>query len=126
MDADGIRWSMLSAFRDDYRQSLASGFKASSSNSLHGGKARTGGYGHGQAIDITSEDGHSDSAVWRWIDRHGAKYGLSRPMPGADPAHIQPRGGWRRTAVALRDSRVGTAVAQTQLASAKTKIVKAW
>ena len=47
-------------------------------------------------------------------------------MPGADPAHIQPRGGWRRTAVALRDSRVGTAVAQTQLASAKTKIVKAW
>jgi len=126
MDADGIRWSMLSAFRDDYRQSLASGFKASSSNSLHGGKARTGGYGHGQAIDITSEDGHSDSAVWRWIDRHGAKYGLSRPMPSADPAHIQPRGGWRRTAVALRDSRVGTAVAQTQLASAKTKIVKAW
>jgi hypothetical protein len=126
MDADGIRWAMLSAFRDDYRQSLASGFKASSSNSLHGGKARTGGYGHGQAIDITSEDGHSDSAVWRWIDRHGAKYGLSRPMPGADPAHIQPRGGWRRTAVALRDARVGTAVAQTQLASAKTKIVKAW
>jgi len=126
MDADGIRWSMLSAFRDDYRQSLASGFKASSSNSLHGGKARTGGYGHDQAIDITSEDGHSDSAVWRWIDRHGAKYGLSRPMPSADPAHIQPRGGWRRTAVALRDSRVGTAVAQTQLASAKTKIVKAW
>ena len=126
MDADGIRWSILSAFRDDYRQSLASGFKASSSNSLHGGKARTGGYGHGQAIDITSEDGHSDPTVWRWIARHGAKYGLYRPMPGADPAHIQPRGGWRRTAVALRDSRVGTAVAQTQLASAKTKIVKAW
>jgi hypothetical protein len=126
MDADGIRWSILSAFRDDYRQSLASGFKARSSYSLHGGKARTGGYGHGQAIDITSEDGHSDAAVWRWIDRHGARYGLYRPMPGADPAHIQPRGGWRRTAVALRDSRVGTAVAQTQLASAKTKIVKAW
>jgi hypothetical protein len=124
MDADGIRWSILSAFRDDYRQSLASGFKARSSYSLHGGKARTGGYGHGQAIDITSEDGHSDEAVWRWIDRYGAKYGLYRPMPGADPAHIQPRGGWHKTAVALRQERVGT-VAQAQLAAAKTKVVKA-
>jgi hypothetical protein len=124
MDADGIRWSILSAFRDDYRQSLASGFKARSSYSLHGGKARTGGYGHGQAIDITSEDGHSDAAVWRWIDRHGAKYGLYRPMPGADPAHIQPRGGWHKTAVALRQTRVGT-VAQAQLAAAETQVVKA-
>ncbi len=124
MDADGIRWSILSAFRDDYRQSLASGFKASASNSLHGGKARTGGYGHGQAIDITSEDGHSDEAVWRWIDRHGAKYGLYRPMPSADPAHIQPRGGWHKTAIAMRQTRVGT-VAQAQLAAAKTKVVKA-
>jgi hypothetical protein len=26
MDSNGINWSMLSAFRDDYRQSLASGF----------------------------------------------------------------------------------------------------
>jgi hypothetical protein len=124
MDADGIRWSILSAFRDDYRQSLASGFKARSSYSLHGGKARTGGYGHGQAIDVTSEDGHSDAAVWRWIDRRGARYGLYRPMPGADPAHIQPRGGWHKTAVALRQERVGT-VAQAQLAAAKTKVVKA-
>ena len=55
MDAAGIRWSMLSAFRDDYRQSIASGLKASASNSLHGGKHRTGGYGHGQAVDVTSE-----------------------------------------------------------------------
>jgi hypothetical protein len=124
MDADGIRWSILSAFRDDYRQSLASGFKARSSYSLHGGKARTGGYGHGQAVDITSVDGRSNAAVWRWIDRHGAKYGLYRPMPGADPAHIQPRGGWHKTAIALRQTRVGT-VMQAQLAAAKTKVVKA-
>jgi hypothetical protein len=125
MDAAGIQWSMLSAFRDDYRQSLAAGFKASSSNSLHGGKARTGGYGHGQAIDITTASGNNDDVVWRWIDRHGAKYGLCRPMPSADPAHIQPRGGWHRIAIALRETRIG-AVAQTQLASAKTKLVKAW
>ena len=29
MDAAGVQWAILSAFRDDYRQSLASGFKAS-------------------------------------------------------------------------------------------------
>src|SRR5262249_37504761 len=28
MDAAGLRWSMLSAFRDDYRQGIAAGFKA--------------------------------------------------------------------------------------------------
>jgi hypothetical protein len=43
MDAAGVRWALLSAFRDDYRQSPASGFKAGASNSLHGGKARVGG-----------------------------------------------------------------------------------
>jgi hypothetical protein len=124
MDAAGIRWSILSAFRDDYRQRLAAGFKAGASNSLHGGKARTGGYGHGQAVDVTSEDGESDAAVWRWIDRNGAKYGLYRPMPGADPAHIQPRGGWHNTALALRAARAGTAVAETKT-SARTKVVRA-
>ena len=57
MDAAGLQWSMLSAFRDDYRQGLASGFKASVGNSLHGGSRRTGGYGHGRAIDITGPEG---------------------------------------------------------------------
>jgi hypothetical protein len=88
MDEAGIRWSILSAFRDDYRQHLASGFKAGDSNSLHGGTRRTGGYGHGRAADILSADGDHD-AVWKWIDANGAKYGISRPMPGYDPAHIQ-------------------------------------
>jgi hypothetical protein len=57
MDAAGLQWSMLSAFRDDYRQGLASGYKAGVSNSLHGGSRRTGGYGHGRAIDITGPEG---------------------------------------------------------------------
>ena len=108
MDAAGIRWAILSAFRDDYRQSIASGLKAGASNSLHGGTARTGGYGHGRAVDVTSEDGNP-AAVWKWIDRHGAKYGLFRPMPGADPPHVQPLAQWNRIALALRQSRVGTA-----------------
>jgi hypothetical protein len=108
MDAAGLRWSMLSAFRDDYRQQIAAGFKARTGNSLHGGSRATGGYGHGRAIDVTSVGGHADEAVWHWLDRNGAKYGLIRPMPGADPAHIRPRGDWHKIAVALRRARAGT------------------
>jgi hypothetical protein len=107
MDAAGVRWAILSAFRDDYRQSIASGLKAGASNSLHGGKARTGGYGHGQAVDVTGAEG-SEAAVWQWIDRHGAKYGLYRPMPGADPAHVQSRGDWHRMAGAMREARLAS------------------
>jgi hypothetical protein len=106
MDAAGLQWSMLSAFRDDYRQSLASGYKASSSNSLHGGSRRTGGYGHGRAIDITGPEG-KESDVWKWLDAHGGKYGLHRPLPKKDPAHVQQLGDWHRIAVAFRESRIG-------------------
>jgi hypothetical protein len=105
MDADGIQWSMLSAFRDDYRQSLASGFKARTGNSLHGGSRRTGGYGHGRAIDITTAEGEPE-VVWKWLDAHGAKFGLHRPMPGADPAHIQELGeSPRKISIASREGR---------------------
>jgi hypothetical protein len=105
MDANGIRWSMLSAFRDDYRQGLAAGFKAHGGNSQHGGSSATGGYGHGRAIDITSAEGDS-SAVWHWIDVHGSKFGLRRPMPSADPAHIQPRNSFHDLAQQLREARL--------------------
>ncbi len=129
MDAAGIRWSILSAFRDDYRQSIASGFKARTGNSLHGGSARTGGYGHGQAVDVTAEDGHAD-AVWRWIDRNGEKFGLHRPMPGADPPHIQPRGSWHDLALALRHARLETAeqaqAQGTRLANADDAAEASW
>jgi hypothetical protein len=118
MDADGIRWSILSAFRDDYRQSIASGLKAGASNSLHGGTRRTGGYGHGQAVDVTSEDGNL-SAVWHWIDAHGGKFGLYRPMPGADPAHVQPKGSWHKLAVTLREGRARLTQEASAAATAK-------
>ena len=111
MDAAGLEWSMLSAFRDDYRQKLASGFKASVGNSLHGGSRAVGGYGHGRAIDIMNASGE-DEAVWHWLDAHGAKYGLRRPMPGYDPAHIQAGGDWHRIAEALREGRIRAAAAK--------------
>jgi hypothetical protein len=110
MDADGIQWSMLSAFRDDYRQRLASGFKARTGNSLHGGSRRTGGYGHGRAIDITTAEGNAE-VVWHWLDVHGSKYGLQRPMPGNDPAHIQQAGEWNKISVAMHEARSRVAAA---------------
>jgi len=128
MDAAGIQWSMLSGFRDDYRQSLAKGFKARVGNSLHGGSRATGGYGHGRAVDVTSADGEAE-VVWKWLDANGAKYGLYRPIPGPDPAHVQSRGDWHKLAATLRETRVrlaeanGTSDRQTQ--PPKGKIAKA-
>jgi hypothetical protein len=119
MDADGIQWAMLSAFRDDYRQKIASGFKASGGNSLHGGSRRTGGYGNGRAADVTNSEG-DHWAVWKWLDAHGAKYGLYRPMPGNDPAHIQSKGDWRKLAHSLRETRAKEAVAARETGKEKT------
>jgi hypothetical protein len=107
MDADGIRWTILSGFRDDYRQGLASGYKAHVGNSFHGGSRATGGFGHGCAADIEASDGESgdNNAVWKWVDQHGEKFGIFRPMKGIDPAHIQPFGSWHDVAYNLRDKR---------------------
>jgi hypothetical protein len=116
MDAAGINWSMLSAFRDDYRQEIASGFKARAGNSLHGGSRAVGGYGHGRAIDVTTTSG-DDSTVYRWVDKNGAKYGLRRPMPGADPAHIQSGGDWHRIAVAMRSARIKSLAGDVEVAA---------
>jgi hypothetical protein len=125
MDADGIQWSMLSAFRDDYRQSLASGFKARTGNSLHGGSRRTGGYGHGRAIDITVAEGDAE-VVWKWLDQHGSKYGLARPMPGADPAHIQEAGEWHKGSAAMRSARTkAVAAAHNRHKRSKVKFARA-
>jgi hypothetical protein len=126
MDAVGLHWSMLSAFRDDYRQELASGFKARPGNSLHGGSRAVGGYGHGRAVDLNNVDG-DDETVWHWVDAHGAKYGLRRPMPGYDPAHIQAGGDWHQIAQSLRAdrTRVAEKAKRPDTAAVKTKSSKA-
>jgi hypothetical protein len=124
MDAAGIRWSILSAFRDDYRQRLASGLKARVGYSLHGGSRRTGGYSHGRAVDVMSADG-DHAEVWRWIDRHGARYGLYRPLPGADPAHVQPRNNWRSIGVALRMNRIKNAAVASRQGADNTRVANA-
>jgi hypothetical protein len=105
MDAAGINWTILSAFRDDYRQELAAGYKAHVGNSFHGGTAATGGYGHGCAVDLANVDRLSNSVVWTWLDQHGAQFGLYRPLRASDPAHVQPRGAWHALGATLRDDR---------------------
>lgn len=86
-DDRGLEWSMLSAFRDDYRQSIASGIKARTGNSLHGNSRATKGYGHGRAIDITSAG--PLAPVLALFDKIGRDLGLSRPYKGFDPSHVQ-------------------------------------
>jgi hypothetical protein len=109
MDAAGIDWSILSGFRDDFRQSLAVGLRARGGNSFHGGSVATGGYGYGCAADLASSAGLSDDKVWSWLDRHGQQFGLRRPVRGIDPAHVQPTAGWRALAVVQRNLRLGLA-----------------
>ena len=116
MDAAGIHWAILSAFRDDYRQSLAAGYKAHGGNSLHGGSFATGGYGHGCAVDIVGIDGNP-GPVWQWLDMNTAKIGLRRPFPRIDPAHIQVAGAWRELADRLRGDQSGAGAVAGETAS---------
>jgi hypothetical protein len=113
-EAAGLQPGITSAFRDDYRQSIAAGLKAASDRSYHGGSFR-GGYGHGLAADIVSVNGAnraqrwtSTEAFWKWVDANGKQFGIGRPYLGHDPPHVGPidgseyvsRRGGAKTAVA--------------------------
>jgi len=85
---------ITSAFRDDYRQSIASGNKAASDSSFHGG-SRRGGYGHGLAIDLVSVKGQTrlqrfaaSEELWKWVDAHETELGVGRPYLDRDPPHV--------------------------------------
>jgi hypothetical protein len=92
----GLSPGITSAFRDDYRQSIASGLKAANDRSYHGGSFR-GGYGHGLAADIVSVNGatraqrlNSSQILWNWVDAHGSEFGIGRPYLDRDPPHVAP------------------------------------
>ena len=122
----GLRPGITSAFRDDYRQSIASGLKAASERSYHGGSFR-GGYGHGLAADIVSVNGAnraqrwaSTEILWKWVDANGKQFGIGRPYLDRDPPHVGPidgqeyvsrRGGTKTADVKKRD-RQATAAAR--------------
>jgi hypothetical protein len=96
LEAAGFSPGITSAFRDDYRQLIASGLRAASNRSYHGGSSR-GGYGHGLAADIVSVQGgtrdqrwESSEKLWKWVDAHGKEFGIGRPYLGKDPPHVAP------------------------------------
>jgi hypothetical protein len=96
MDDAGLSPGITSAFRDNYRQSLASGLKAATDRSYHGGSSH-GGYGHGLAADLVSVKGEtraerlvSSESLWKWIDAHGDDFGIGRPYLDKDPPHVAP------------------------------------
>src|SRR2546423_12299124 len=72
----GLSPGITSAFRDDYRQSIASGLKAASDRSYHGGSFR-GGYWHGLAAgggggkrEAQAQPRTSAGSSWEWRDAH--------------------------------------------------------
>jgi hypothetical protein len=115
----GLSPGITSAFRDDYRQGIATGLKAASDRSYHGGSLR-GGYGRGLAADIVSVNGRTRAQrwvttekLWKWIDEHGREFGIGRPYLNRDPPHVAPVDGQEYT------SRRGGA--KTQEAEANTR-----
>ncbi len=92
----GLMPGITSAFRDNYRQTIASGQKAQTDRSFHGGSFR-GGYGHGQAADVVSIKGEtraerlaSSDQLWKWIDTHEKELGIGRPYLDRDAPHVAP------------------------------------
>ena len=99
MEYAGLVPGITSAFRDNYRQAIASGTKAASDSSYHGG-SRRGGYGYGVAVDLVSVRGEtrhqryaSSQELWNWIDAHEEELGVGRPYLHRDPPHVAPRDG---------------------------------
>jgi hypothetical protein len=138
-EAAGLQPGITSAFRDDYRQSIASGLKAASNRSYHGGSLR-GGYGHGMAADIVSVNGAnraqrwtSTEVLWKWVDANGKQYGIGRPYLGHDPPHVGPidgleyvskRGGANVADVKKRDRQAAHAAATKRMAVARSSSSK--
>jgi len=128
MDDAGLMPGITSAFRDDYRQAIASGHKASSDSSYHGG-SRRGGYGHGLAIDLVSVRGdtrgqryRSTEELWKWVDVHERELKVGRPYLSRDPPHVGPIDG--KEFVAKRGGR-GAASAVAEAKQTKQKAAQA-
>ena len=93
----GLSPGITSAFRDDYRQSIASGLKAASDRSYHGGSFR-GGYGHGLAADVVSVKGATKAE--RWISTEACGSGstrTARSLPSGGRISTEIRRMWRRS-----------------------------
>jgi hypothetical protein len=136
MDDAGLSPGITSGFRDDYRQAIASGNKAATDSSYHGG-SRRGGYGHGLAADLVSVKGETrlerckwSEILWKWIDAHEKELGIGRPYLDRDPPHVGPidgkeyavkRGRARAKLAASATKKVAGSVTNKVVASATNK-----
>ncbi len=92
----GFNPGILTAFRDDFRQSITQGRKkAAVGYSFHGGSAR-GGYGHGLAADLVSLNGTTrheqlqwNEKLYQWIDANRLILRVGRPY-NDDAGHVAP------------------------------------
>jgi hypothetical protein len=94
LDDAGLNPCITSAFRDDYRQQIATGYKARTGYSWHGG-SKHGGYGNGAAADLVScnrddrdERIDANEKLWDYIDAHSAELGIGHPYPRRDRPHV--------------------------------------
>jgi hypothetical protein len=127
-EKEGLAPGITSGFRDDYRQSIASGLKAAFNRSYHGGSLR-GGYGHGMAADVVSTKGATrvqrwvtTEALWKWIDANEQQFGVGRPYLGRDPAHLAPIDGEEYTTIRARKLHVAAAASATRTAVAARQV----
>lgn len=96
MDAAGVPWSFLAAYRGLERPAATGAVVASSpANSKH----YNGGYGKGNAADLggagwvsAAERNQANQKVWGWLAKNGDKYGLQTNFIANDPAHVVSRG----------------------------------
>lgn len=86
MDADGLNWSFFAAYRGLERPAATGRVVAKPQNSQH----YAGGYGFGNAADLSGALGTSDQAVWNWLQQKGNANGLKNHFIANDPAHVQP------------------------------------
>jgi len=126
MEEAGFSPGITSAFRDDYRQEIATGNKAAADSSYHGG-SRRGGYGHGLAADLVSVKGGTraerctwSESLWRWIDAHEKELGIGRPYLDKDPPHVAPIDG-KEYADKRGPAKARLAVVKRSSLSSKTK-----
>ena len=129
IDDAGFMPGITSAFRDDYRQAIATGNKAASDSSYHGG-SRRGGFGHGLAADLVSVKGDTrmeryaaSEELWKWIDAHEKELGIGRPYRDRDPPHVGPIDGKEYVAKrALANvKKAGSQMKKAQTARIETK-----
>ena len=130
MEDAGLMPGITSAFRDDYRQSIASGNKAASDSSFHGG-SRRGGFGSGLAVDLVSLRGDtrleryaSSEELWKWIDAREKELGVGRPYRDRDPPHVGPIDGKEYVAKRGRANAQKTGLQKKDAKTAKVETKK--